>query len=84
MKKSQLASIELLNGVSNVDGKRWVSTSVKEVDVERRWKKVDKVNYPQLYLTVKITAQEKLTVCLIKCAVSPRCKYIVHLQANVS
>ena len=31
MKKSQFASIELLNGVSNVDGKRRVSTSVKEV-----------------------------------------------------
>ena len=38
-KKSQLASIELLNGVSNVDGKRQVSTSVKEVGVEHRWKK---------------------------------------------
>ena len=33
MKKSQLASIELLNGVSNVDGKRRVSASVKETGV---------------------------------------------------
>ena len=30
MKRSQLASIELLDGVSNVDGKRWVSASMKE------------------------------------------------------
>ena len=34
MKKSQLASMELLNGVSDVEGKRRVSTSVKEVGVE--------------------------------------------------
>jgi len=33
MKKSQLASIELLNGVSNVDGKRRVSASMKEAGV---------------------------------------------------
>ena len=47
MKNSQLASIELLNGVSNVDGKRWVSASVSEAGVsiaersgcQRRWKK---------------------------------------------
>ena len=31
MKRSQLASIELLDGVSNVDGKRRVSASVKEM-----------------------------------------------------
>ena len=34
--KSQPASIELPNGTSNVDGKRWTSTSVKEVGVERQ------------------------------------------------
>ena len=40
MKKSQLASIELLNGVSNVDGKRRVAVSVKETGVNvdgKRW-----------------------------------------------
>ena len=37
-KKSHLVSIEMLNGVSNVDGKRCVSTSVKEVAVEHRLK----------------------------------------------
>ena len=36
MKRSQLASIELLDGVSNVDGKRRVSASVKEM-----WVNVD-------------------------------------------
>ena len=39
-KKSQLASIELLNGVSNVDGKRWMLASVKEAGVNvngKRW-----------------------------------------------
>ena len=41
MKKSQLASIELLNGVSNVDGKRRVSTSVKEVGVDVDGKRLD-------------------------------------------
>ena len=52
MKKSQLASIELMNGVSNVDGKRWVSASVKEAGVNvdgKRW--VSSLHWVYGYLT---------------------------------
>ena len=52
MKKSQLASIELLNEVSNVDGKRRASASVKETGVningERR---VSSLRWANGYLT---------------------------------
>ena len=41
MKTSQLASIELLNGVLIAYGKKWLSIDGKEVGVERQWKKVD-------------------------------------------
>ena len=77
--------MELPNGVSGINGKRWMSMSLKE-----RWvsnvneREVGEVNDPQPYLTVRITAQEKPAVCLIECPVSPRCKYIIDLQANVS
>ena len=57
MNQSQPASIELPNGMSNVDGKRWMP----------------EVNDPQPCLTVRITVQEKLVVCFIKCPVSPKC-----------
>ena len=59
IKRQQQPSTELPNGASNIDGKKWTPTSVKEVGVERRWKKVSEVNDPQPYLTVRITAQEK-------------------------
>ena len=52
MKKSQLASIELLNGVSNVDGKRRVSASVKEAGINvdgKRW--VSSLRWANGYLT---------------------------------
>ena len=53
--RTEPASMELPNGVSGINGKRWMSTSVKE-----RWvsnfngREVGEVNDPQPYLTIRM------------------------------
>ena len=52
MKKSQLTSIELLNGVSNVDGKGRVSASGKDTGVNVEGKRrVSSLRWANGYLT---------------------------------